>query len=154
MNRSPQFLIPLEVQQHTVADDPLVKTYVQPEKGTDEPQPFQPLPPFWTQPVKLPPSAYDLPSRRKAKNKTGGNFRAKGKFPLPGKKKKTKVVRVLKTPNVSDPLVKKPSVSGDVPASADPTWKPATHKKVLVPAATRTLRPRDPDRGIVLPGRP
>ena len=154
LNRSPQFLIPLEVQQHTVADDPLVQTYVQPEKGTDEPQPFQPLPPFWTQPVKLPPSAYDLSSRRKAKNKTGGNFRAKGKFPLPGKKKKTKVVRVLKTPNVSDPLVKKPSVSGDVPASADPTWKPATHKKVLVPAATRTLRPRDPDRGIVLPGRP
>ena len=161
LNRSPQFLIPLEVQPHAVADDPLVKTYVQPdsvdkpELGTNETIPSKPLPPFWTQPIRLPPYVYDTSGRRKIKGK--GKFRSKGKFPLPGKKKakkdKPRVVKVDKVPGVTAPLVPKPSVSGDVPAAADPTWKPATKKKMEVPAPTRTLRPRDPGRGTVIPGR-
>ena len=159
LNRSPQFLIPLEVQPHAVTEEPLIKTYVQPdiiEPPGSEPQISQPLPPFWSQPIKLPPNVYDISGKSKKKGK--GRFRSKGKFPLPVKKKagrrkkgvKKGVVRVSNVPSGTRSSVTKPSVSGDDSVPADPTWKPAAKKKTEVPASTRILRSRHPGGGTSL----
>ena len=167
LNRSPQFLIPLEVEPHVVPDDPLVKTYVKPEPATEGTKPFKRLPPFWTQPVKLPPSAYN--TFGKGRGGIGGNFRAKGKLPS-HVRKKGKKNKVPKRSSVSVPLSDKPladpacklpsharrkvpkrskvSVSLPVKPLADPTWKPHV-KPTEVSKASRTLRPRDPVSGLV-----
>ena len=111
LNRSPQFLIPMEIEPHVITDDPLAKMYIStcaenPIPEEPDKSKFQPLPPFWTQPTKLPKSVKKVTKPKKCKKPR--TFRAKGKFPAPIHKK----VKKLKTK-----LVKPPSNSLDLDQS-------------------------------------
>ena len=147
LNRSPADLYPLEVDAHQV-NDPLIESYV---PYTGEPSEVKPekLPPFWTQPIKLPDTL---------------TYGKKGK----SKKKPPKIVTPPRRPVVKVPdILRDMSNSGealgiselfdhgeevDIPRSErDPDWQPPKRKPV--PLSTRTLRPRAPGRGTVIPGR-
>ena len=92
----------------------------------------------------------------KKKSKVKNKFRAKGKFPILGRKKTGR-----RTPNNinvdhdQEPkvikLVTEPRSVADV-GSADPTWKSANANTLDIPASTRSLRPRAP-RGEVISGK-
>ena len=160
LKRSPQFLVPLEVEPHTLLNDPLVNSVVPfIPTGSDVEVIKTPLPPYWTQPVKLPDSAHRLPSR---KGKAGKGFRKKGKFPLAGVKRVHSKAKVLKQPDVMVQNPELPSQDEKSGASAvnipsntstkkvmkpdtdmkDPTWKPMKPGRLNVDPTTRVLRQR------------
>ena len=115
LNRSPEFLVPMEVEPHFITDDPLAKMYISAQKENpiaEEPDKakFEPLPPFWTQPIKLPKSV----TKPKKGNRKHRTFRTKGKFPVPIHKK-----------------VKKPKVKFAKPPSNSPDLDSSVHEPVV-----------------------
>ena len=139
LNRSPQFLVPLEVAPHVI-DDPMVQTYLDANSFDDsgkeqEALPkFQSLPPFWSQKVNLPQSVFKKSTKQNKGNKNKRKFRSKGKVP--------KITTKQDTPKIDNSLdilsQEKEEKSGKMPK--DPTWK--QHKVITVAPSTRVLRPR------------
>ena len=161
LNRSPEFLIPLEVEQHVVDDDPLLKDYHNTKISADDSGIVKPLPPFWTRKVKLPKEVFQKPRVKRVKNMH--LFREKGKLPKRTKKTKTtKTKRVnIRTPAIDaadesvlfpDALPHEEFVANRARRLLDENWNAPAGGGPAVTPSTRVLRRRAEGLGIVIPG--
>ena len=153
LNRSPADLYPLEVEAHQV-NDPILESYVTYISDPSEEKPEKVrLPPFWTQPVKLPDTlTYGRKGHKPSKPSKKANHprqrRAKAPDILQNLNDSGEELGITGLFNTDD--------GGSVPEpSGDPEWRPGTRHDVkkLVPSTAHTLRPRAPGLGIVIPGK-